>query len=393
MNSKQLLARVLALGLVVLTAAASAQTVTVVEYYNKPLDAYFLTGRANEQALLDGAADFQRTGMTFQATAVATASASLTKICRFYISATTPFVSSHFYGRQSIDCEPIRAQNLPGFSWEDYDFAVQAPGGNCAAPIYRGFRAAANGKTSNHRYSASLSDYTAAAAKGYVGEDIAFCATSATPATAQPVASGDDCGTYYYVGKKVTYRATTSASSAVTTYVRTYDATPVTFNFQSATQVVDTSPDGSKGSTMIQDNAANWTELGGRSVNAGATQETYFAPPLVYPKTFTIGQTINFTRAISFNPATSNGNGTQSGTISLLARESVTAPSGTYANACKFSTHTTTQYPNVGSTSTTNTTSWVVPGIGLVRAEISDSTSVLGFSISSTGLVVSTAVQ
>ena len=55
---------------------AHAQTVTVVEYYNKVVDAYFITGRTNEQTALDGVADFQRTGMTFQATAAATAPAS-----------------------------------------------------------------------------------------------------------------------------------------------------------------------------------------------------------------------------------------------------------------------------------------------------------------------------
>ena len=167
---------------------AAAQSVTVVEYYNKTLGAHFITGRANEQTALDGVADFQRTGMTFQATAVATAAASLTRICRFYISVATPFVSSHFYGRQGIDCEPIRAQNLAGFSWEDYDFATQQPvAGVCpvgTVTIFRGFRAAANGKTSNHRYSASQATYDAAAAAGYVGEGAAFCVAVATVAVA-----------------------------------------------------------------------------------------------------------------------------------------------------------------------------------------------------------------
>ena len=108
-----------------LALAASAQTVTVVEYYNRALDAYFVTGRASEQSVLDGIADFQRTGMTFQATATAAAAAGQTKICRFYISATSPYTSSHFYGRQGIECELILGQNLAGFAWEDYDFAVQ----------------------------------------------------------------------------------------------------------------------------------------------------------------------------------------------------------------------------------------------------------------------------
>ena len=53
-----------------------AQSVTVVEYYNKTIDAYFVTGRTNEQTALDAVADFQRTDMTFQATAVSSASSS-----------------------------------------------------------------------------------------------------------------------------------------------------------------------------------------------------------------------------------------------------------------------------------------------------------------------------
>ncbi len=152
-------ARAVALLGVAFATAASAQTVTVVEYYNKTLDAYFMTGRTPEQSALDGVADFQRTGMTFQATATAAATAAQTRICRFYIANTSPFTSSHFYGRQGVDCESIRGQNIPGFSWEDYDFATQQPtSGVCpggTTPIYRGFRTAAGGKTSNHRYSAS----------------------------------------------------------------------------------------------------------------------------------------------------------------------------------------------------------------------------------------------
>ena len=83
-NFSRLLVAVL-VALSTLLASAAAQTVTVVEYRNRALDAYFITGRSNEQTALDGVADFQRTGMTFQATAVASAPTSLTKICRFYI--------------------------------------------------------------------------------------------------------------------------------------------------------------------------------------------------------------------------------------------------------------------------------------------------------------------
>jgi hypothetical protein len=390
-------ARAVALLGVAFATAASAQTVTVVEYYNKTLDAYFMTGRTPEQSALDGVADFQRTGMTFQATATAAATAAQTRICRFYIANTSPFTSSHFYGRQGVDCESIRGQNIPGFSWEDYDFATQQPtSGVCpggTTPIYRGFRTAAGGKTSNHRYSASRATYDAAVATGYVGEGVAFCVTAATAATAAPTPSGDACGTFYFPGKQISYQTTsTGAASSTSTFVRTYDPTPVSFNGQTATRIVDTPSTGSPSYTMISDGATSWSELGGRSTGSSGTQETYFSPPIVFPKTMTVGQSISVNRTVTFNPATPTGNGTQTGTIVLTSRESVTAPAGTYANACKYTINTTTTYP-IGSTSNTRTIAWVAPAVGMVRSEITDSSTVFGFTVTSNSTIVATAVQ
>ena len=137
---------------------AAAQSVTVVEYYNRPLDAYFMTGRSSEQSTLDALpADFSRTGMEFTTTSATAASTAQVRICRFYISLSAPFTSSHFYGREGIDCESIRAASPAGFSYEDFDFAVASPdaSGVCSASvptrIFRSFRGSANGRTSNHR--------------------------------------------------------------------------------------------------------------------------------------------------------------------------------------------------------------------------------------------------
>ena len=383
------------------SAQVQAQNVTVVEYHHKVLDAYFVTGRADEQAGLDGIAVFQRTGMTFQATAVAGANANQAKICRFYIGLTNPFVSSHFYGLQGPDCEGIRAQNVPGFNWEDYDFATQkASGGVCPAGtvgIYRGFRSVANGKTSNHRYSASLATYNAAVTAGYDGEGIAFCATSATAASSvitPPSSGSDDCGVYFASNKALTIQSTSTtagSTSPATTFVRTYNATPMTFLGRTVTQVVDTSP-GSTSSTMIEDNGATYSEIGARGVSGGVTNETYYAPPIVYPKAISIGQRIDFARTITFNPASPNGTGNQTGSITLVSRESVTVPAGTFT-ACKFATDQLTQYPSVGSNSHTTTTSWIAPGLGLLRADIADATTVAGFSINSTSQLLTTQVQ
>ena len=178
---------------------AAAQAVTVVEYYNKPLDAYFITGRANEQNTLDTVADFRRTGMTFQATDAAAAPATLTKICRFYVHVSSPFLNSHFYGRQGVDCEAILAANPAGFNYEGYDFALQTPtAAACPAgttTVFRSFRALASGKTSNHRYTVSAATYASAAAASYAGEGAAFCATAVTDAAPSSGPSATAVGT------------------------------------------------------------------------------------------------------------------------------------------------------------------------------------------------------
>lgn len=170
-------------------AAPSVETVTVVEYYNATLNAYFMTARAAELALLDATPGFSQTGARFVANAAVDATPGQTRICRFYVSSDSPFTSSHFYGAERTDCSALIAARLAGFNFEGYDFAVALPdvAGTCPAnaklPVYRAFRKAANSKTANHRYSASLIEYNAMIARGWSGEGVAYC----TPAAQYPV--------------------------------------------------------------------------------------------------------------------------------------------------------------------------------------------------------------
>ena len=174
-----------ALLLLAAQSVRAIETVTVIEYYNQSLDAYFITARPTEQTLLDNAAGFTRTGTRFVANAAADAAANQIRICRFYISSGSPFVSSHFYGVEKTDCALLQA-NLPaGFRFEGYDFAVTAAdaSGTCPTankvPIYRAFRSAANSKTPNHRYTASLVEYNSMLALGWAGEGVAYCTSAA----------------------------------------------------------------------------------------------------------------------------------------------------------------------------------------------------------------------
>lgn len=167
------------------STAHAVETVTVIEYYNQSLDAYFITARPAEQSLLDAASGFSRTGTRFVANAATDATAAQMRICRFYVTAASPFVSSHFYGAESRDCVPLLASLPPGFSFEGYDFAVTpaSAAGVCPAttrvPVYRAFRTATNGKTANHRYTPSLVEYERMIALGWAGEGVAYCTTAA----------------------------------------------------------------------------------------------------------------------------------------------------------------------------------------------------------------------
>lgn len=393
-------------------ATVSAQAVTAVEYYNKTIDAYFVTARVNEQTALDGVADFQRTGMTFQGVAAASATTSQTKICRFYISLATPYTSSHFYGRQGTDCEFLLGQKLAGFTYEDYDFATLQPtAGVCPAGtvgIYRGFRAGANGKTSNHRYSASLATYNTAITAGYVGEGVVFCATGATPASGTvvtpPVVGASDCGTFLLSKSKITSQTTVSvfgySNVSTSTVAYDYDLSPVIFNGRSAarqttntTQLSGNSNVSVPGLTFFQDNANDYTVLGSRDPGTSPPSDTYFEPPYVYPKKFTTGQKVDYNHAIVFNPSQPIGNGTQVGTATFLGMESVTVPAGTF-NACKFKIDQTTRYPGAGSTSVTSFTTWNMPGVGNVKSDGTDTSTVPGAgTVTSNYLILATAIQ
>ena len=351
--------------------SAWAQSVTVIEYYNKPLDAYFITGRANEQQTVDANTDFVRTGMTFQALAANASTASTTRICRFYVSTSAPFTSSHYYGREGTDCESLLAQKLNGFSYEGYDFALAQPsGGACGAnttPIYRSFRPAANGKTANHRYTASATTYSAAASAGYNGEQAAFCATAATDIT--PVLQAD-CGTFYYPRVRVSYQSLTD-SGVPNSWLRLKTDSNTSFNGVDATIVVDRFA-GSIGKILMTDATDAWSDLGSSvQLDNGSGLDTFYNPPTVYPRRMTVGQQIDVSRATAFDPAQANGSASVTGYVRFVGRETVTVGAGTYA-ACKFTSEITSIFAAVNRTAVARTTTWVAPNVGIVKSSASE---------------------
>jgi carboxyl-terminal processing protease len=165
-------------------------TVTVVEYFNVKANAYFLTGRASEQATLDTIADFKRTGVTFTALPASAASGSYQPVCRYLIQ-VTPTFASHFYGLPA-DCQlianAISSGAVTNFVSEGLDFAVEAPiAGSCPAssstPVRRALRMGTPIEAPNHRYSVTSVNYQDMLVQGWTGENVVFCTPSATAAT------------------------------------------------------------------------------------------------------------------------------------------------------------------------------------------------------------------
>ena len=167
---------------------ASAQTaVEVVEYYVPSLNKYFITGRANEKALLDGNSSFTRTGMSFRAFAAdSTAPVGTVPICRFYLPAPGP--NTHTY-LGPADCALVISSHIAGFNDEGRDFAVHLPfaDGSCPAaapnPVYRSFNRRDNVNDAGHRFVTDDASYVAMAARGFDSEGAVFCSGSVAGST------------------------------------------------------------------------------------------------------------------------------------------------------------------------------------------------------------------
>jgi len=370
----------LMVGMFLSGSIAAAQSVTVKEYYSATLDAYFLTGRTNEQTLLDTVPDFKATGMSFQAFAApanTTGTEALSSICRFHITVADPYTSSHFYGVYS-DCSYLLTLKNPNFNWEGYDFAIRtAVGGVCptgTTAIYRGFRKAVNGKTSNHRYT-TAANYVAASDAGWTTEGPSFCASSATDAAViVPPVGGPlvECGRVYFPGKQFAYITTSPAKTDQ--LFRAYNGGTNGIEGQIAAQIVDSRNDGSSLTTMIAVGASSWTFLGTVAVTLGDVfgDKQNSLPPISFPYGMFVGQSVDVSRQMGSAPPFDFYNTHRRGKMTFVGKENVTVPAGTF-EACKLRWDEALASLNsviTGQTLREIKTIWVVPNVGVVKERL-----------------------
>lgn len=158
----------------------------VIEYFNRDVGRYFITGRAAEQATLDALpASFQRTGMRFSAKSGEYRDVPEQPVCRFYAAPENGGSNTHFYGTGD-DCPALNTVRQVRF--EGFDFAAIKPT-NAACPttapnpVYRLFNNKSATNQGNHRYAVTVATKAKMIAKGWIDEGAVFCSASVTDAS------------------------------------------------------------------------------------------------------------------------------------------------------------------------------------------------------------------
>ena len=208
--------------------AASAHAGTIVEYYHKDLDHYFVTGYAPEIQALDSGTlkGWARTGLSFETfESGASMFASSTPVCRFYGNPEKG-LDSHFYSASPLECDDVKKKFPTEWLLESEDLfrvhPVNVNTGSCPAGTKAVYRLYNKRADVNHRYTTDATIVDAMLAKGYVLEGngsparpVAFCAKDAPPPPAPagtPVCTIASSTAFPVIGVPVTLTATCTNS-------------------------------------------------------------------------------------------------------------------------------------------------------------------------------------
>jgi len=186
--------------LLVRAPAAGIEAVTVVEYFARDAQRFFMTARGNEQAALDAMPGaFVRTGMQLQVfdgrivppapgvvesgqVSVTASAVGALPVCRYFAPRERGGSGTHFYG-QGAECALLNT--LPGFVHEGHDFSAHPRrSASCQSatpvPVYRLYNGRSAQNDGNHRYVVSQSRRIEMLGLGWVDEGVAFCVAAAT---------------------------------------------------------------------------------------------------------------------------------------------------------------------------------------------------------------------
>jgi hypothetical protein len=230
---------------------ATAELISIVEFYNTDLKHYVLITDPDEvTAIENGAAGpgWERTGGSLMAYSSATDVAGLVPVCRFYGNTAAGGPNSHFFTADPAECAFVRLD--PGWRFEGIAFYVllagttlSAEGGPMARkasvtlrPVHRaynnGFRPG-QPNNGNHRFSTSQQAITSLTNQGWTDEGVVFV----VPGSTEPGAAlSGGClipkpgfkGDYTSPGSPVTQQIETFGTPAAPTVQVTTQRPPIT---------------------------------------------------------------------------------------------------------------------------------------------------------------------
>ncbi len=173
------LANVAVLSIVGVASANVPPAVDVIEFYNAPLNHYFLTAVPEEAAAIEQGVvgpHWLRTGLFFRSFAAATATASAIEVCRFF---GTPEIgpSAHFYTADPVECAAVKAN--PRWLYEGIAFRAILPfAGACPPstdPVIRFFWPGEDVSRSRHRWLRDATELARMRATTWIEEGAVFC--------------------------------------------------------------------------------------------------------------------------------------------------------------------------------------------------------------------------
>lgn len=173
-----------------------------------------------------------------------------------------------------------------------------------------------------------------------------------------------DCSTLYVRGRVLTLDGVDSGSLNQTfTDVRSFGA-DTTYAGQTVAQVIDQLPP-STSIEYIQEQPTEWIIFGFATLQAGQGSSQRYQPALHHPKQWTIGQSTTYSgQLLTGLPA---ADVTISSVTTLVRRESVTVPAGTF-DTCLF--HTDSITSNSAGTAQGSADTWIAPNVGEVKSVV-----------------------
>ncbi len=189
-----------------------------------------------------------------------------------------------------------------------------------------------------------------------------------TTSTGTLPSDNSDCSTFYVPGRVMTIDSSMSIPGNPTltsTIVRSFGA-DTTFLGQSVQQVIDQNVATPTVTTSmyIQNLSTEWIELGSTSTWSGGSSTVTYQPAIHTAKQWAIGQTGTYSGQLVMVGGDPTLNTTVQLTTTLVRRESVTVPAGTF-DACLF--HTDSTSSNVAGTAQASSDTWIAPNVGEVK--------------------------